>query len=66
MVAMSRTERMVAHDVADAPFLLAVVVRRGTLFEQNSSIMFFVMLLGTAPIDEFPAGSCLAPLVSDS
>ena len=34
---------MVAHDIADAPFLLAVVARRRTLFEENSSVRFFVM-----------------------
>ena len=35
MVAMSRRERMVAHDIADAPFLLAVVVRCRTFFQEN-------------------------------
>ena len=32
MVAFSRRERMVAHYIADAPFLLAVMVRRRTFF----------------------------------
>ena len=33
MVARSRRERMVAHDIAEAPFLLPLVMWRGTLFE---------------------------------
>ena len=32
MVAMSRRERMVAHDITDAPFVFAVMVRRRTFF----------------------------------
>ena len=32
MVAMSRRERMVAHDIADAPFLLGVMEPRKTVF----------------------------------
>ena len=32
MVAMSRRERMVAHDITDAPFLLAEMVRRRKFF----------------------------------
>ena len=33
MVALSRRERMGAHDIADAPFLLPVMVWCRTLFE---------------------------------
>ena len=43
MVTRSRRERVVAHDIADAAFLVAVLVRRRTLFEKNSSVRFFVM-----------------------
>ena len=43
MVPRSRRERMVAHDIADGPFLLAVLVLRRTPFEWNSSVRFFVM-----------------------
>ena len=32
-----RRERMVAHDIADASFLLAVMARRRTFFQENSS-----------------------------
>ena len=34
MVAMSRRERMVAHDIVDAPFLLTVMVRRRTFLSR--------------------------------
>ena len=43
VVAMSRRERMVAHDIADAPCLLAVMVRRRTFFQENSSILSVMM-----------------------
>ena len=59
MVAQSQRERMVAHDIADAPFLLPVMMWCRTLFEQNSSVRFFVMLLGIAPIDEIQVEPCL-------
>ena len=36
MVAMSRRERRVAHDITDAPFLFAVMVRRRTFFLRGS------------------------------
>ena len=36
MVAMSRVERMVAHDITGAPFLFAVMVRRRTFFLRGS------------------------------
>ena len=37
--------RMVAfaHDTLDAPFLLAVMVRRKTFFQENPSIVSFMM-----------------------
>ena len=34
---------MVAHDIIDAPFLLAVVVQRRTFFQENSSILSVMM-----------------------
>ena len=36
MIDLLRGERMVAHDVADAPFLLAVMARRRTFFSRVS------------------------------
>ena len=41
MVAMSRRERVVAHDITDESFLLPVMTCCRTFFEENSSIMFF-------------------------
>ena len=43
VVRRSRRERMVAHDIADAPFPLPIETCRRTLFEKNSLVMFFMM-----------------------
>ena len=50
---------MVAHDFTDTPFLMPIGTCRRTLFEESSSIMFFVMSLSAAPIDEFKVEPCL-------
>ena len=42
---------MVAHDIADASFLLPVMMRRRTFFQENSS--------RALPIDEFEVEPCL-------
>ena len=34
---------MVAHDIADAPFLLAVMVRRKTFFQEDPLIVLFTL-----------------------
>ena len=34
---------MVAHDIADAPFLLAVMVRRRTFFQEDPSFILFTV-----------------------
>ena len=34
---------MVAHEITDAPFLLSEMTCRRTFFEENSSVMFFMM-----------------------
>ena len=43
MVAISRRNRTVAHNIADVSFLLAVVVRRRPFFQENPSIMFLTL-----------------------
>ena len=43
MVAMSRRDRMVAHEITDAPFPLSEMTCRSTFFEETSSVMFFMM-----------------------
>ena len=48
MVQMSRKKRMVADEIADAPFLLAVVVPHRTFIQENSSIVSFMIWLRCA------------------
>ena len=57
---------MVAHDIAGAPFLLAVLVRHRTLLEWTSSVMLIMLCLSAAPIDEIQVEPCLmmATLIS--
>ena len=43
VVARSRRERMVAHDVADPPLLRPLMRWRWTLFEYNSSVMLIML-----------------------
>ena len=58
MVAMSRRERMVAHDITDVPFLFAIKVRRRTLFQEDPSIVPFPLLLNVLPFDEVEVKPC--------
>ena len=50
---------MVAHDFTDTSFLLPIRTCRRMFFEENSSVMLFMMLLSAAPIDEFKVEPCL-------
>ena len=43
IVLMDAHEWSVAHDIADAPFLLAVMVQRKTFFSEGASIVLFTL-----------------------
>ena len=49
MVATSRRKRMVAHNIADTPSLLAVMVRRRPFFQEDPLIMFLTLGLYVMP-----------------
>ena len=58
MVAISRRKRMVAHNIADTPSLLAVVVRRRPFFQEDPSIMFLTLVLYVMPPDKVEVEPC--------
>ena len=43
---------MVAHNVADVSFVLAVMVRRRTFFQEDPSIVFLMVWLFVEPSDK--------------
>ena len=49
---------MVAHDIADVPFLLAVMVRRRTFFQEDPSIVFFKLVLFIVPPNKVEVEPC--------
>ena len=57
---------MVAHNVADVSFVLAVMVRRRTFFQEDPSIVFLTVWPFVAPFDEveMESGFMMATLVS--
>ena len=59
MVARSRRERMVAHNITDPPLLHPLMRSRRTLFEENSSVMRIMLRTSVAPIDEIQVEPCL-------
>ena len=51
MVAASRRKRMVAHNIADTPSLLAVMVRGRHFFQEDPLIVLLTMGLHVLPSD---------------
>ena len=49
---------MVAHNVADMPFLLAVMVQRRPFFQVDLSVMFVTLGLNVLPIDKVELEPC--------
>ena len=61
-----RRQRMVAHNVADVPFVSAVMLRRRTFFQEDPSIVFLTVRLFVVPPDkvEVEPGFVVAALIS--
>ena len=59
MVANYEDKRMVAHNVADVPFVSAVMVRRRAFFQENPSIVFLTVKLFIAPLIKLKVEPCI-------
>ena len=66
MVAIARRKRMVAHNTADVSLLFTVIVRRRAFFQEDPSIVSFVVRLFASPFDKIKVEPCLvmAALIS--
>ena len=58
MVAISRRKRMVAHNIADVPFLFAVMLRRRLFFQEDPSIVLLTLGLYIMPPDKVEVEPC--------
>ena len=58
MVAISRRKRMVAHCIADVPFMFAVMARLRPFFEEDLLIMFLTLGLYVVPPDKVEVEPC--------
>ena len=62
MVATSRRKPMVAHNITDAPSLLADVVRRRPFFQEDPLIMFLTLGLYVMSPDKVEVEPCFPRL----